>query len=170
MSLSVLAKPSAQQLWHEYRQHPFTFTEAIPFNQQGLLLRSKQYTLAPEQVVWMPIIPHKELAKHLPCYQHTICSDKNGHRFKGVRCCRKISAQYQRMENDTINYIAESPPWAKIWRTFTQVKSLDTYETHLGHKINFKHHKIVPNDKTLQHFNKVWQHFYREYQFPLESE
>ena len=49
------------------------------------------------------IVPAHALGKNLQCWKKPICEKRNGKKYKGRKCCSKISDEYKQMQSDMHN-------------------------------------------------------------------
>lgn len=54
-------------------------------------------------VSWEHIVPAYEIGKNRECWNNYLCTDENGKKFKGRKCCRKIDAEFKEAEADLHN-------------------------------------------------------------------
>lgn len=96
-------------LLHIYSEHLSTFFCEHPFESTGFTL-IRYCRSCPKQsthIQWMMIMSSNQLAKELSCYQEKLCTNKRGERYKGIKCCQKISEKYQQLEQDLHNWVPE---------------------------------------------------------------
>jgi deoxyribonuclease I len=49
------------------------------------------------------IVPAHALGKNLQCWKEPICEKRNGKKYKGRKCCSKISDEFRQMQSDMHN-------------------------------------------------------------------
>ena len=49
------------------------------------------------------IVPAHALGKNLQCWKEPICEKRNGKKYKGRKCCSKVSYEFKKMQSDMHN-------------------------------------------------------------------
>lgn len=104
-------------------------------------------------IEWEHILPASSFAKNLNCWNEKICTDKKGRKFKGRKCCTKVSDKFNYMEADLHNIV---PALSEINRDRSNYKFDNiTGEKREYGKCNFevdKKNKIAEPDDNLKGF------------------
>lgn len=58
-----------------------------------------------QYIEWEHIVPAHALGGNLDCWKNPICTDSNGKKFKGRKCCAKVNEKFKAMEADMYNLV-----------------------------------------------------------------
>lgn len=92
-----------------FSDHRVTLYCACPFNQykqvdlkscgmEEAIQRKRAQRAEAEHMM-----PAENFGRQLPCWRERLCTKKNGKRYRGRRCCKKISSSFRRMEAELFN-------------------------------------------------------------------
>jgi deoxyribonuclease-1 len=56
-----------------------------------------------QQLEFEHVVPAHLLGKILQCWKKPICSKRNGKKYRGRKCCSKVSDEFQQMQSDMHN-------------------------------------------------------------------
>lgn len=54
---------------------------------------------------WEHVVPAHHFGNSRQCWREKICTKKNGKKYKGRRCCRKVDSVFRKMEGDPMNLV-----------------------------------------------------------------
>lgn len=101
------AKKVAKGLWHEHRE---TFYCGCAYDKHGIV-DFKSCSYAPtdlrkdKTISWEHVVPVSWYGKKLACWNKPLCVSKRGKKYKGRKCCQKISPLFRQMESDLHNLV-----------------------------------------------------------------
>ena len=56
-----------------------------------------------QQLEFEHVVPAHALGQNLQCWKKPICSKRNGKKYRGRKCCSKVSDEFQQMQSDMHN-------------------------------------------------------------------
>ncbi len=79
------------------------FTARMEFSPQGCGYRPHQQSHRSERVEWEHIVPVVTMMAHRPCATQELCTDAEGKKYSGIKCCEEIDTKFRKMETDLQN-------------------------------------------------------------------
>jgi deoxyribonuclease I len=64
---------------------------------------SKDINKRSQRLEFEHIVPAHALGKNLQCWKKPICKNRDGRKYKGRKCCSKISYEFKKMQSDMHN-------------------------------------------------------------------
>jgi deoxyribonuclease I len=64
---------------------------------------SKDINKRSQRLEFEHIVPTHALGKNLQCWKKLICKNRNGRKYKGRKCCSKVSYEFKQMQSDMHN-------------------------------------------------------------------
>lgn len=101
-----ITRKIAQNIFMDHRE---TLYCACSYNKHGEInnsscsLNPKKYTRRATKMEFEHMMPMENAGRHLNCWKNKICVNKQGQRYRGRACCRKISPEFRKMENELLN-------------------------------------------------------------------
>ena len=98
------------------------------------------------------ILPMAHAKFHFQCWREPVCVDKNGHKFKGRRCCQQIDPKFRQLEGELYNLWPEIGEInrARSCHKFTEFTASERQTIGLYRNlpvyIDFKHRRIEPRE------------------------
>ncbi len=101
------AKKLARTVWNDHRE---TFYCGCAYDKHGVIdFNSCSYKSRDERhdrvISWEHVVPVSWYGRQLDCWNKPLCVSKKGKKFKGRKCCKKISPVFRRMEADLHNLV-----------------------------------------------------------------
>ncbi len=101
------AKQMARVIWQEHRE---TFYCGCRYDKYGIVNYNTcdyepEDKFASKRITWEHVVPASWYGKDRPCWNQPLCVGKDGHRYKGRSCCRKIDKPFREMEADLHNLV-----------------------------------------------------------------
>jgi len=168
----ALPRPLTATLYQIYQPHRLTFFCEQPFSSKGEVLIRSCDTCSPTRatIQWIPIVPFPVLAQHLPCYREKICVNRQGQRFKGLRCC-ETHPIYQKMRADLYNFVPEITALKQQRKhyTFGEITTKPFASPKACHFYVDKKMKMVEPAPYLRGMiARTYLHMQETYHFPLD--
>ncbi len=124
---------------------------------------------------WEHLVPASWFGRQRECWREPLCKKKNGHTFKGRKCCEKIDAEFRRMYTDLHNIvptIGEVNQSRNDYR-FGELYLPNTepqYNCHGCHIIiNHKDRVVEPRDEVKGVVARAHLYMAKTYQFKLSK-
>jgi endonuclease I len=79
------------------------FTANMKFSADRCGYRPHQHSHRSERVEWEHVVPVVTMMAHRPCSTQELCTDEDGKKYTGIKCCEEIDTKFVKMETDLQN-------------------------------------------------------------------
>jgi len=79
------------------------FTARMQFDPESCGYQPHQQSHRSERVEWEHIVPVVTMMAHRPCATKKLCTDPDGKKYSGIKCCEEIDTKFRKMETDLQN-------------------------------------------------------------------
>ncbi len=157
-----------------HQSHRITFFCEQPFSITGEIKipHCKNCPQTSNAIQWIPIVSHQQLAKHLLCFNEKICVNKNGTRFKGIRCCKELDKNYSLATWDLHNFVPEQKELKQQRRQyrFGQIENFKPVNNECHFYVDKKNKMIEPAPSTRGLIARTFLYMRDTYHLPLSQE
>ena len=127
-----------------------------------------------KRVEWEHVIPAENFGRQFTCWRYggDRCVTKKGKKYKGRRCCKKISKIFKIMEADMMNLvpaIGEVNADRKNFRYMDTTQSLKGQYGECEFKVDFKKRKAYPPNYTKGFIARTYFYFTEKYKIKLSK-
>lgn len=127
-----------------------------------------------KRVEWEHIVPAENFGRQLSCWREgdNRCINKKGKKFKGRKCCKKVSPIFRQMEADMMNLvpaIGEINADRKNFRYMNTKQNLKGQYGECQFKVNFKEKKVYPANYTKGFIARTYFYFAKKYKIKLSK-
>ncbi|NOZ91049.1 MAG: deoxyribonuclease [Epsilonproteobacteria bacterium] len=144
------------------------------YTPRNKLTKKGKVNIRAEKVEWEHIIPAENFGRQFSCWRNgdDRCITKKGKRYKGRRCCKKVSPVFRKMEADMFNLV---PSIGEINADRRNYRYMDTIESLKGQygecqfKVDFKKKKVYPPNYTKGFIARVYLYFSKKYKMKLSK-
>jgi len=127
-----------------------------------------------KRIEWEHVIPAENFGRQFSCWRegNEKCIKKDGKRFKGRRCCKKVSPIFKKMEADMMNLV---PAIGEINSDRRNFRYMDTKENLKGQygecsfKVDFKERKAYPANHTKGFIARTYFYFQKKYKLKISK-
>lgn len=136
--------------------------------------KKNKINIRAKRVEWEHIIPAENFGRQFPCWRegNNKCIKRNGKRFKGRMCCKKVSPIFREMEADMMNLV---PAIGEINADRSNFRFMDTRENlkkqygECSFKVDFKNRKAYPANYTKGFIARINLYFQKKYKYKLSK-
>ena len=79
------------------------FTADMKFSPDRCGFKPNQKSHRSERVEWEHIVPVVTMMEHRPCATEKLCTDSDGKKYAGIKCCEEMDTKFRKMETDLQN-------------------------------------------------------------------
>ena len=191
LSFSTAKKKLLKKVYHD---HKITFYCKNPYeikrvkNKEKALIISdhSKYTARNEftkkgkvnirakRVEWEHIIPAENFGRQFYCWRNgdDKCITKKGKKYKGRRCCKKVSPIFKEMEADMFNLVPSIGEINADRRNYRYMDTNDELQGQYGEcsfKVDFKARKAYPPNHTKGFIARTYFYFSNKYKMRLSK-
>ena len=127
-----------------------------------------------KRIEWEHIVPAQNFGRQLDCWYSgdDKCITSKGVKYKGRKCCKKVSKKYKTMESDMLNLV---PSIGEINADRSNYRYMDTNMNLKGQygacefKTDFKGRVVYPADYTKGFISRTFLYFSKKYDMKLSD-
>ncbi|MFK5976912.1 MAG: endonuclease [Sulfurovum sp.] len=144
------------------------------YTPRNILTKKGKINIRAKRVEWEHIVPAQNFGRHLSCWRdgHQRCVTTKGKKYKGRRCCKKVSPIFKTMESDMYNLV---PSIGEINADRSNYRYMDTNIDLKGQygnckfKVDFKERRAYPADYAKGLIARTYLYFSKRYNMKLSS-
>lgn len=141
------------------------------YTPRNKLTKKGKVNIRAKRIEWEHIVPAENFGRQLPCWRgDNKCITKKGKKYKGRRCCKKVSPLFKRMEADMCNLV---PSIGEINADRRNYRYMDTREELKGQygecRFRVKNRKTYPADYTKGFIARTYFYFSKKYKLKLSK-
>jgi len=145
------------------------------YSPRNKITKKGKVNIRAKRIEWEHIIPAENFGRQFSCWRDgdNQCIDKKGKKYKGRKCCKKISSIFKKMESDMMNLV---PAIGEINADRKNFRYMDTNEKLKGQygeckfKVDFKNKKAYPANYTKGFIARTYFYFSKKYKMKLSKQ
>ncbi|MDX1736593.1 MAG: endonuclease [Alphaproteobacteria bacterium] len=150
----------------------YTSNKEIDYLACGYTVRKNQKRA--QRIEWEHVVPASRLGSGLACWQsgHPECVKTNGDSYAGRRCCRKVDANFKKMEADMHNLvpaIGEVNGDRSNFRMAELAGESDQYGQ-CDFEVDFKQRLVEPKPKIRGEIARIYLYMHQKYGIGLTTQ
>ena len=191
LSFSTAKKKLLKKVYHDhqvtfYCQNPYEIKRVKGKEKTLIIADQSKYTARNEftkkgkvnirakRVEWEHIIPAQNFGRQFSCWRDgdDKCVTKKGKKYKGRRCCKKVSPIFKEMEADMFNLVPSIGEVNADRRNYRYMETKDELKGQYGEcsfKVDFKARKAYPPNYTKGFIARTYFYFSNKYKMKLSK-
>ena len=147
----------------------FNNKKRVDLNSCGYIPRKNKKRA--KRLEWEHVVPAHQLGHTRQCWREKICTKKNGKKYKGRRCCKKIDPVFKTMASDLHNLV---PAIGEVNgdRSNFKFSMIEDEKRMYGVcdvEVNFKSRIVEPRPEVRGDIARIYYYYNKRYGLPISK-